>query len=389
MDDSSRGLGHRVGLRRLRSRSSWSGFRVGEPLPEPRAGPPSGERVAWSSVSSWAGLGLGPCHGRPAWSRRSAARPYARLRAMPPIRARLATGGPDAWKGPGIGGEGIVVADVHGRAVHQRRPGCAPTPGTRLRSGGRVDRSRPEVLEGLVEQGVDLFGPPTVGDRRRVTLGPAALGCVRVVLVRTSLGCAGWRHPPEFVPREPGSRLLGRSPSRQTLPPPRPAAAARRIDLLVEEAPAAVVGSSTTSRVGEVEGRDPTGIPSTSPTRQESVRSLHPWPSGGGRARSRADGARPALPTPVISDPRSPTDRQCSSSTRRASPVSISSIRVMVGRFGRTGHGIATRNKTERVSRVLRFDKPSFGTRGTASCWHRSQRVRPPWGESLVTSLLR
>ena len=183
-------------------------------------------------------------------------------------------------------GEGIVVADVDGRRLFTNAAAGLLTDARHEEAlvAGAVDQALAEGLEGrTVEQGVELFGPPT----RQVTvaaspLGPSGARLGAVVLVRDESRLRRLEAiRQEFVANvshELKTPIGAIALLAETLAATDdPADAARRIDLLVEEAHRLGRIIDDLLELGEVEGRDHSREPvDLADLVEESVRGLHP-----------------------------------------------------------------------------------------------------------------
>jgi len=223
------------------------------------------------------------------WSRRSAASAVQSRRRANAAQSELELAIERARRLEGsldLVGEGIVVADAHGRRLFTNAAAGLLTDARHEEAlvAGAVDRALAEGLEGrTVEQGVELFGPPT----RQVTvaaspLGPSGARLGAVVLVRDESRLRRLEAiRQEFVANvshELKTPIGAIALLAETLAATDdPADAARRIDLLVEEAHRLGRIIDDLLELGEVEGRDHSHEPvDLADLVEESVRGLRP-----------------------------------------------------------------------------------------------------------------
>jgi two-component system sensor histidine kinase SenX3 len=223
------------------------------------------------------------------WSRRSAASAVQSRRRANAAQSELELAIERARRLEGsldLVGEGIVVADAHGRRLFTNAAAGLLTDARHEEAlvAGAVDRALAEGLEGrTVEQGVELFGPPT----RQVTvaaspLGPSGARLGAVVLVRDESRLRRLEAiRQEFVANvshELKTPIGAIALLAETLAATDdPADAERRIALLVEEAHRLGRIVDDLLELSEVEGRDHAREPvDLADLVEASVRSLKP-----------------------------------------------------------------------------------------------------------------
>jgi hypothetical protein len=234
------------------------------------------------------------------WSRRSAASAMQLRRRANSTQSELELVKERARRLEGaldLVGEGIVVVDGDGRRLFTNAAAGLLTDARHEEAlvAGAVDQALAEALEGrTVEQGVELFGPPT----RQVTvaaspLGPSGARLGAVVLVRDESRLRRL----EAIRQEFVANV-----SHELKTPIGATCSSRR--------PTGSVASSTTSWSWVRSRAGTTAMsPSTSPTSSRSPSgACARWPSSwASTSTSSWTRDRSAWPTPVSSDPRSPT----------------------------------------------------------------------------------
>ena len=223
------------------------------------------------------------------WSRRSAQRSVRVRRRATAAEAELAEVVERARRLEGaldLVGEGIVIADLGGRRLFTNAAAGLLTDARHEEAlvAATVDTALAESLEGrTVEQGIELFGPPT----RQVTvaaspLGPGGARLGAVVLVRDESRLRRLEAiRQEFVANvshELKTPIGAIALLAETLAATDdPDDAARRIDLLVEEAHRLGRIVDDLLALSEVEGRDHARAPvDLAEVVEESVRGLRP-----------------------------------------------------------------------------------------------------------------